>query len=123
MRTLGQKSREAATGIPFCNKLLEPHEMSRLAKAIEEMVRQVREAVLDERGMMQKGVIVRLLVLPGHLGDSKGIVRYMYETYGDRIYTSIMNQYTPIAKNMVCPELNEDLLILCHSGPVPVRRT
>jgi putative pyruvate formate lyase activating enzyme len=75
-------------------------------KAIEEMVRQVQEAVFDERGIMQKGVIVRHLALPGQLEESKRIVRYLYETYGDRIYISIMNQYTPVAKHMAYPELN-----------------
>lgn len=76
------------------------------AKAIEEMVRQVKEAKFDERGIMQKGVIVRHLTLPGYLEDSKKIIKYLYETYGDRIFISIMNQYTPITKNTVCPELN-----------------
>lgn len=49
-----------------------------------------------EDGIMLKGVIVRHLLLPGNLRDSKAIVRYLYDTYGDRIYISIMNQYTPM---------------------------
>ena len=76
------------------------------AEAIEEMVRQVKEASFDARGMMKKGVIVRHLTLPGYLEDSKEIIKYLYETYGDRIFISIMNQYTPITNNMVYPELN-----------------
>jgi len=75
------------------------------AEAIEEMVRQVKETVFDERGIMKKGVVVRHLTLPGYLEDSKRIIKYLYETYGDRIFISIMNQYTPIKKNMVYPEL------------------
>mgnify|MGYP003937141357 FL=1 len=76
------------------------------AKAIEEMVRQAEEARFDERGIMQKGVIVRHLALPGYLEDSKRIIKYLYETYGNRIYISIMNQYTPIIMSDVYPELN-----------------
>jgi putative pyruvate formate lyase activating enzyme len=76
------------------------------AEAIEEMVRQLKETSFDKRGIMQKGVIVRHLTLPGYLEDSKRIIKYLYETYGDRIFISIMNQYTPITKNMVYPELN-----------------
>ncbi len=64
--------------------------------ALAEMVRQAGEPVFDEEGMMKKGVIVRHLVLPGHADDSKAVVRYLYETYGDGIYISIMNQYTPM---------------------------
>ena len=76
------------------------------AAAIEEMVRQVKETRFDRRGMMQKGVIVRHLALPGYLEDSKRIIKYLYDTYGDRIYISIMNQYTPVTKNIKYPELN-----------------
>ncbi len=65
-------------------------------KAIGEMVRMRGEAAFDERGMMTRGVIVRHMVLPGHTKDSKEILRYLWENFGDRIYVSIMNQYTPM---------------------------
>jgi putative pyruvate formate lyase activating enzyme len=45
---------------------------------------------------MTKGVIVRHLLLPGCIEDSKKIIKYLYDTYGDDIYVSIMNQYTPM---------------------------
>ena len=45
---------------------------------------------------MKSGVIVRVLLLPGHLAEAKLSVKYLYETYGDSIYISLMNQYTPI---------------------------
>ncbi|MGB4608018.1 MAG: radical SAM protein, partial [Sedimentibacter sp.] len=79
------------------------------AKALEEMVRQVKETKFDGRGIMQKGVIVRHLALPGYLEDSKRIIKYLHETYGNKIYISIMNQYTPIKKNKVYPELNRKI--------------
>lgn len=65
--------------------------------AIAEMVRQVGEPLLNPDGqLLQKGVIVRHLLLPGQTRDTKKILRYLHETYGERIYISIMNQYTPL---------------------------
>lgn len=74
-------------------------------KALKEMVEQAGEAVFDGDGMMQKGVIVRHLLLPGCLSDSKNVVRYLFETYGNRIFYSLMNQYTPVSGNDAYPEL------------------
>ncbi len=64
--------------------------------ALTEMFRQTGAPVFDERGIMTRGVIVRHLLLPGLLADSKRVVRYLYETYGDQIYISLMSQYTPL---------------------------
>lgn len=77
--------------------------------AIEEMVRQVGEPVFDENGIMRKGVIVRHLLLPGCLEDGKKIVHYLHQTYGDKIYMSLMNQYTPLESldRERYPELNK----------------
>ena len=76
------------------------------SKAIEEMVRQVGSPKFDEEGIMQKGVIVRHLMLPGKLMDSKAIVKYLYAQYKDTIYMSLMNQYTPLPHVIDYPELN-----------------
>lgn len=65
-------------------------------EAIEEMVRQVGEPEFDKRGFLKKGVIVRHLVLPGSTKDSKAVLDYLWKTYGNKIYISIMNQYTPM---------------------------
>lgn len=76
-------------------------------RAIEEMYRQVGKPVFDEStGLMKKGLIVRHLILPGQTKDSKKILRYLHETYGDNIYISIMNQYTPLPHVAHIPELN-----------------
>lgn len=64
--------------------------------ALKEMVRQAKAPVFDERGMMTRGVLVRHLALPGCAGDSRRILKYLHDTYGGRIYISIMNQYTPM---------------------------
>ena len=76
--------------------------------ALAEMVRQTGEPVFDERGMMKRGVIVRHLLLPGCLADGKRVVKYLYETYGNRIYMSLMSQYTPLESldAVKYPELN-----------------
>lgn len=77
------------------------------ADALAEMYRQVGTPVFDTTtGLMKKGMIVRHLVLPGQTKDSKKILRYLYETYGDNIYISIMNQYTPLPHVAHIPELN-----------------
>ena len=64
--------------------------------AIDEMYRQVGDILLDDNGLMKKGLIVRVLILPGHIHDAKEIINYLYKTYHDSIYISIMNQYTPV---------------------------
>lgn len=66
--------------------------------AIDEMYRQVGEIKINDDGMLEKGVVVRVLILPGHVDDSKKIIEYLYITYGNDIFISIMNQYTPVWK-------------------------
>ncbi len=74
--------------------------------ALKQMVEQTGPTVFDDRGMMKRGVIVRHLMLPGHLDDTKNVLRYLYETYGDKIWVSIMNQYTPLCFDERFPELS-----------------
>lgn len=75
--------------------------------AIFEMYKQVGQPVFEETtGMMKRGMIVRHLVLPGQTKDSKKVLRYLRETYGDNVYISIMNQYTPLPHVAQIPELN-----------------
>lgn len=75
--------------------------------AIAEMVRQTGPVRLrEETGLVERGTIVRHLVLPGHTEDSQKILFYLHQTYGDDIYVSIMNQYTPLAFLREYPELN-----------------
>ncbi len=76
-------------------------------EAIEEMYRQVGAAEFDaDTGMMKKGVIVRHLVMPGAVKNAKAIIDYLYGAYGDDIYFSLMNQYTPMKEFVDFPELN-----------------
>ena len=64
--------------------------------ALDEMHRQQPACAFDDDGMMRSGIIVRHLLLPGHRRDAQEIVKYLYETYGDDIYISLMSQYTPL---------------------------
>ncbi len=75
-------------------------------EALAEMVRQAPSCRFDVNGYMTSGVIVRHLILPGHVRNSKAVLSYLYETYGESIYISIMNQYTPVRKFPGYSELN-----------------
>lgn len=75
--------------------------------AIAEMFRQVGSPVFQEdTGLMQRGVILRHLILPGHVADSKRLLHRLYDTYGEEIYYSLLNQYTPLPHVAAVPELN-----------------
>lgn len=99
------------------------------SRAIAEMFRQVGTPVFEENEetanpksfscpsdnsfsdyetipLMTRGIIVRHLVLPGCTEDSKKIIKYLYETYENDIFVSIMNQFTPVTDLTSFPELN-----------------
>ena len=81
-------------------------------EAISEMVRQQPQAEFmpedrtEASPIMRRGVIVRHLLLPGHVREAKKVVGYLHETYGDQIYISMMNQYTPMSEKFADPNLN-----------------
>lgn len=84
--------------------------------AIREMVRQQPAAVFDgddtdefENTHILKGVVVRHLVLPSHVDDSKKVIKLLHEEFGDKIYISIMNQFTPVTDLSEFPEINRKL--------------
>ena len=75
-------------------------------QALSEMVRQQPDVVIDDAtGLILKGVIVRQLLLPGHVNDAKAVLKYLYDTYHDHVYISMMSQFTPIALKDY-PEIN-----------------
>ena len=84
-----------------------PGYMENAKKVIAEMYKQVGKPVF-EKGIMKKGVLVRHLMLPTLTEDSKNIIKYLYKTYKDNIYISIMNQYTPM-KNFKDELLNKTI--------------
>ena len=72
------------------------HYFKYASRVIEEMYRQVGSPVFYDNGIIKSGVIVRHLMLPSHIEDSKKIIKYLYNKYNDNIIISIMNQYTPV---------------------------
>lgn len=76
--------------------------------ALNEMVKQVGSPVFDESGILERGVIVRHLVLPSFIANSKEVLNKVYHAFGDDVIFSIMNQYTPIGKQK-CSALNRRL--------------
>lgn len=69
-------------------------------EALREMYRQVGDPEFawipeEPEAMLKKGMVVRHLLLPGALTDGRRVVRYLYDTYGDHIYMSLLHQYTP----------------------------
>ncbi len=85
-----------------------PDYFERAIDAISEMVRQQPTPVFSDGSnelneeddandpLMSRGVIIRHMVMPGHTEDSKEVLRRLYETFGDQVFLSIMNQYTPM---------------------------
>lgn len=95
-----------------------PHYFSIAQAAISEMYRQVGKIQFEEEPfssdpayesdshLLKKGMIVRHLMLPGCLDDSKKIMHYLQQTYSDHIFISIMNQFTPMPRLSDYPEIN-----------------
>lgn len=79
-----------------------------VTKAIQEMYLQIGPCKFNKKGMLQKGIIVRHLMLPFLKEDSKLVLKYLHETYKNNIYISIMNQYTP-PKNIKYKELKNPI--------------
>lgn len=99
------KYRDAALGERYSHA---PDYFETAAAAIKEMVRQVGAPVFSDgkNPLMQRGVIVRHLLLPGCGKDSRQILHYLHGTYKNDIYVSIMNQYTPLPQVADIPALN-----------------
>lgn len=89
--------------------------------ALAEMVEAVGEPVL-EKGLLKRGVIVRLLVLPTLEHEAMMNLRYLKETYGDRIIVSLMNQYTPVGEDLPA-ELKKPLPAAAYQTVVDYARS
>ena len=74
-------------------------------KAIQEMDRQVGAPVLDENGVMKKGLIIRHLILPNEVQNSKKVLKWIKENIDSNVYVSIMAQYFPTYKAKEIPEI------------------
>lgn len=69
--------------------------------ALDEMVAQLGFWSENAQGLLERGIIVRHLVLPGHIEESFQVLRVLHERYGNKIRLSIMNQYTPLRGDLV----------------------
>lgn len=78
-------------------------------KAIQEMYRQVGTPVLDENGVMKKGLMIRHLILPNEVQNSKKVLKWIKENIDSNVYVSIMAQYFPTYKARELDELNRKL--------------
>lgn len=77
--------------------------------AIKEMYNQVGSPVLDENGMMKKGLIIRHLVLPNNLQNSKDVLKWINDNIDKKVFVSVMAQYFPTNKAKDFPEINRKL--------------
>jgi len=78
-------------------------------KAIEEMYRQVGSPIFDKNGIIQRGLIIRHLVLPNNIENSKKVLEWIKNNIDQRVYISIMAQYFPCYKAKEIKELNRKL--------------
>ena len=88
-----------------------PHYFETASKAIKAMVEQTGECRF-ENNLLKRGVIVRLLVLPSHYKDSINVVDWLFNTFKDKIWISLMNQYMPLYKASRYKEINRKLTTL-----------
>ena len=79
--------------------------------------------IFDEAGRMTRGVLVRHLVLPGHRKESMRLLDWLWQTFADTIYISIMNQYTPMGDLYEVPELNRRLTTFEYESVLDHART
>lgn len=79
------------------------------ASAIKEMYNQVGSPVLDENGMMKKGLIIRHLVLPNNLQNSKDVLKWINDNIDKKVFVSVMAQYFPTNRAKEFPEINRKL--------------
>ena len=73
------------------------------------MYNQVGSPIFDENGIIQKGLIIRHLVLPNHLENSKRVLKWIKENINKNVYVSIMAQYFPTNKALEIEDINRKL--------------
>lgn len=86
-----------------------PNYFDTAKNAVYEMFNQVGDIELNPDGIMKKGVIIRHLMLPGLLFDSKKVLDFVYNTFKNRVYLSLMNQYTPFYKSADYKEIDRKI--------------
>ena len=77
--------------------------------SIKEMYRQVGSPEIDENGLIKKGLIIRHLILPNNIENSKNVLKWIKDEFGTQILVSVMAQYFPSNKAMEYEEINRKL--------------
>lgn len=80
-------------------------------EAIKEMYKQVGKPILNEEGIMQKGLMIRHLVLPNNIDNSKKVLKWIKENIDKEVFVSVMAQYFPTHKAKEIEEINRKLTI------------
>jgi putative pyruvate formate lyase activating enzyme len=78
-------------------------------EAIKEMYKQVGEPIFDENGIIKKGVIIRHLILPNHIQNTEHILKWIKDTFDNKVYVSVMAQYFPTYKAKNDDKLNRKI--------------
>jgi len=78
-------------------------------ESIQEMYRQVGSPKFDKNGMIKKGLIIRHLVLPNHLENTKLVLKWIKENIDKKVYVSVMTQYFPTYKSKEYEEINRKI--------------
>lgn len=86
-----------------------PNYVNTANAAIKEMLFQVGEPVLDDEGMMKRGVMIRHLILPSHTANSIKVIELLERSYGEQVLFSLMCQYIPMGRAQEFPKLNRKL--------------
>ncbi len=80
------------------------------AKALKEMYRQKGSSLLlNERGVAERGILIRHLVLPGHVENSIGVLRFIAEEVSTSLHISLMSQYHPAFRALTMPPIHRPL--------------
>ena len=99
-----------------------PDYLEHAAAALDSMYHQVGTPELDQNGIMRRGMIIRHLMLPGRLSDTVHIINYIHKHFGDKVYFSLMNQYTPVRHIEGIERLNGRLDIRAYRAAVDLCR-
>ena len=87
-----------------------PDYFEKATAAIEQMYRQTGPYEIGSDGILKKGVLIRHLILPGNLENTKGVLRYVAETFAPgQVLFSLMRQYVPWGRASEFPEINRRL--------------
>ena len=105
-----------------------PHYFETATEAIQEMYRQVGNPRVNEAGILQKGLLIRHLVLPNHLQNTKQVLKWLHKNISQEVYISVMAQYFPTYKALEREDINRKLTreeyneILAYLEKLPIKK-